>query len=201
METILLGRAGNQPFPITMDGVSGRHAQITIDGDNWLLEDLNSRNGTFIREENGEVRRITKMNITPMTFIYLGPTNSYGCSFYAHQVVKPGDFHQDFNYMYEKLQELETKVQRMEKLQKFVKLIQSLSMVLAISLAMIFQNMVIRIGITIVAALIPWLFNGSERKLRKKYSRFFACPNPKCTNILTDVAVERRRCPECRNKF
>jgi len=51
METIILGRKGDQPFAITADGVSSQHAKITIDGDKWTLEDLHSTNGTFIRDE------------------------------------------------------------------------------------------------------------------------------------------------------
>ena len=53
MKTIVLGREGTQPFKIKNEDVSRQHAQITIDDHGeWVLEDLNSSNGTFIRNEN-----------------------------------------------------------------------------------------------------------------------------------------------------
>ena len=64
MKTIILGREGNQPFPIKdeFDGVSRKHAQITInDHGDWFLEDLDSANGTYIRDEStGEMLPVTK---------------------------------------------------------------------------------------------------------------------------------------------
>ena len=77
MKTIILGKEGNQPFKINADanGVSRRHAQITItDSNEWYIEDLNSTNGTYIRDEKtGLLIPIAgKRRITPMTFIFLG---------------------------------------------------------------------------------------------------------------------------------
>jgi pSer/pThr/pTyr-binding forkhead associated (FHA) protein len=55
-ERTILGREsrGNKPVDIALPGddwVSGQHAQIRRDGDRFLLEDLQSRNGTFLRAE------------------------------------------------------------------------------------------------------------------------------------------------------
>ena len=52
MKQFILGTEGNQPFEIKQKGVSHQHARVTI-GDNgvWTLEDLNSTNGTFVRDE------------------------------------------------------------------------------------------------------------------------------------------------------
>ena len=59
MKQILLGTEGNQPFKITQQGVSRQHARITIGDDGiWTLEDLNSTNGTFIRNEEGEAQDV-----------------------------------------------------------------------------------------------------------------------------------------------
>ena len=70
MKQFILGTEGNQPFEIKQTGVSHQHARVTI-GDNgvWTLEDLNSTNGTFVRDENGDMRRVGTLVITPMTFI------------------------------------------------------------------------------------------------------------------------------------
>ena len=48
-EVVTLGREGNDinfpddPF------ISGRHAQVSLDGEGMLLTDLGSKNGTFLR--------------------------------------------------------------------------------------------------------------------------------------------------------
>ena len=87
MKTILLGKSGDQPFDIEQQGVSREHARLTIDDDGqWVLNDLDSSNGTYIRNENGDWERISKKKITPSTFICLGPDNANGCKFFARHV-------------------------------------------------------------------------------------------------------------------
>lgn len=200
METIILGRNGDQPFPITSDGVSGQHAMITIDGDKWTLEDMNSTNGTFIRGEKGEVRRIAKVAITPKTFIYLGPKSADGCFFYAQQVKTPGDFHVEYNLMNEKLKELEAKIKREEKLSWIVKLGVLAITIIGISACSSIQVMRL---VALFSPLVTLVYDSRKRikKIRERYARFFDCPNPKCSNTLSAASVERRRCPECRNKL
>ena len=60
---IIIGKEGNQPFVITSAGVSRKHAQITIDHETWFIEDLNSTNGTFVQNEDGDYIRIINMQI------------------------------------------------------------------------------------------------------------------------------------------
>jgi diguanylate cyclase (GGDEF)-like protein len=52
-----LGRSRRADFQLIDDGVSRRHARIIIEGDEVFLEDLNSRNGTFIGSERLTGRR------------------------------------------------------------------------------------------------------------------------------------------------
>lgn len=199
-QTINLGRNGDQPFSITADGVSSQHARITIDGEQWQLEDLNSTNGTYIREESGRVRRITKLDITPMTFIYLGPMNANGCCFYAHQVINPGDFHKDFRYIYNKYNEMEDNIKKEERLNWYIRLGTMLVTLVLIFMVHNIQMMRLAAMISPLVSLL-WVPNRRMQKLRKKYTRFFDCPNPKCTNNLAPSSIERMRCPECRNKI
>ena len=117
MKEIILGREGNQPFKIDkeINGVSRQHAKITINDSNvWYLEDLDSSNGTFIRDENnGDAIPVKgKIAITPMAFVFLGPDSSKGCCFYAKQVLKEnyGDFVEEFEYMNSKEDEFDEKV-------------------------------------------------------------------------------------------
>lgn len=200
METIILGRNGDQPFAITADGVSAQHAKITIDGDKWTLEDLNSTNGTFIRDEKGDVRRIVKVAITPNTFIYLGPKSFEGCFFYAQQVKTPGDFHIEYRFMNEKLKELDTKIKYEEKMNWVIKLT---TFALTFVLIWAITDIQAMRAVAMISPMIALLYDPRKRikRLRDKYARFFDCPNPKCSNTLSKTSVENRRCPECRNKL
>jgi DNA-binding winged helix-turn-helix (wHTH) protein len=45
----ILGRDENGNGPLTSNSISRRHARITIDGPNAYIEDLGSKNGTFLR--------------------------------------------------------------------------------------------------------------------------------------------------------
>lgn len=51
----LIGRECEGPITIPKEAstVSSSHATIKIEGDDWILEDNNSTNGTYI-EKNGE---------------------------------------------------------------------------------------------------------------------------------------------------
>lgn len=47
-QPVTLGRAPNSTLVLEDDFSSGRHARIFQDQDHWLLEDLNSTNGTYL---------------------------------------------------------------------------------------------------------------------------------------------------------
>jgi pSer/pThr/pTyr-binding forkhead associated (FHA) protein len=49
-ETIL-GRALDATIRFDVPGVSRRHARISVDGPNVVVEDLGSQNGTYVRGE------------------------------------------------------------------------------------------------------------------------------------------------------
>jgi DNA-binding winged helix-turn-helix (wHTH) protein len=50
----LIGRGEEVAVRIDVDGVSRRHARIVADGGRFTLEDLGSKNGTFLRERRLE---------------------------------------------------------------------------------------------------------------------------------------------------
>ena len=65
----ILGRADEADIRFDLPGVSRRHARIDVDGEGITLEDLGSRNGTFLRDE-----RITgRASLTDGDEIRLGP--------------------------------------------------------------------------------------------------------------------------------
>lgn len=51
---ILLGRDQSCQIVIDADSVSRRHARLTLDNDSYLIEDLNSKNGTYLNDERIE---------------------------------------------------------------------------------------------------------------------------------------------------
>ena len=46
----MIGRAADNTIVLSDERVSAHHARITFTGGQWVLEDLGSRNGTFVNE-------------------------------------------------------------------------------------------------------------------------------------------------------
>ncbi|MGN1173684.1 MAG: FHA domain-containing protein [Muribaculaceae bacterium] len=115
MQTFTLGLDYETPFPI--DGkhasVSHNHATITVDGDEWILYDNGSTNGTYV-EENGCFRKIAKIRISPSTWIRLGEQGHRGYYFKARRVLSPNDYREDFNELYDMYEELQQKKSMLE---------------------------------------------------------------------------------------
>ncbi|MEM6293922.1 MAG: response regulator [Myxococcota bacterium] len=53
-----LGRGSNSPIEILDDGVSRRHARVVRRPDGYTIEDLDSRNGTFVNGQRVESQRL-----------------------------------------------------------------------------------------------------------------------------------------------
>ena len=45
---VTLGRSPTNTFPLADDYASGTHARLMLRGTSWILEDSDSRNGTFV---------------------------------------------------------------------------------------------------------------------------------------------------------
>jgi hypothetical protein len=67
VETTTVGRVADNAFEIPESSVSSHHAEIVLRGNEVLIRDLNSTNGTFI---NGE--RITEAVLKPGQVLRLG---------------------------------------------------------------------------------------------------------------------------------
>ena len=209
MRTIILGKEGSQPFPIKADGVSRQHARVTIDETNgWMLEDLDSSNGTYVRdEENGELRRVVKIKITPMSFICLGSDNAKGCSFYARQVLKEnyGNFTHEYEYLNEKEDDFDRQIEELEKtVVKQKKLIFLLNiLVVIVSLipsidSEVRMNM-LRIIPTVYAGFAAFYDASSKKKLiNTTREKFHYCPNPLCSNKLKSSEIRDMKCTKCK---
>lgn len=211
MKEVILGRMGTQPFKIKNDKdvVGNKHAKITIDDhDKWVLQDLDSTNGTWIRNENtGELCRISQCNITPMTFICLGNDSAYGCCFYAKQAFNYGDFHDEHQYIYDKEQEYEQRVSKYASFSKFVILPRILIPLALFGITVLIwgmgdpMTMVGRmVGATIASEVVHLFYDPKKKKekLRKHYDKFNHCPNPECYHRLTSMEIQSMRCSKCK---
>lgn len=211
MRTIILGKEGDQPFPITADGVSRHHARITIDDKgNWMLEDTNSSNGTYIRnEKDGTMLRIGQISITPMTFICLGPDNAKGCCFYARQVLKEnyGNFTTEYEYLNEREDYFAEQLKQIEKKSKNLNIVKAILPVvlLALSVAVVPGmgpvSWIIRgVASALPTVLILIFYNPTEMKKKVKavQDKFSHCPNPCCSGKLTSKEIRNMRCSKCK---
>lgn len=210
MKTIILGKEGNQPFKIKNEDVSRRHAQITIDDNNeWVLEDLQSTNGTFIRDEKGNLVRIGKVGINPMTFICLGPENSKGCFFYAKQVENYGNFSEEYEYLNEIEDEYDEKTEKLEKSDQNQKLmIFGLNVLVMIvtfftkSLDDIIPDFRLNImrTVPVLSTGFAAFYNtsGMKKKLKAEQDKFHHCPNPLCSHILKSSEIREMKCSKCK---
>lgn len=202
MKQILLGTEGNQPFKITQQGISRQHARITIGDDGvWTLEDLNSTNGTFIRNEEGEMRRVGTLVINPMTFICLGPNNANGCSFYATHLVNPDDFINEFQYLNQLEDKFDAQEEHADKMEKRIRLLIAIASFVSLIGSFLVSNgvLLLRVG-TLVSLVSTMFFNPNEKKkkLQAEREKFHTCPNPKCSHIMKSREIRMMQCAKCK---
>ena len=65
---VRLGRAADNDLVIAHPSISAHHAELHFDGEQFLLRDLSSSNGTFV---NGE--RVTSATLNAGDIVHLGP--------------------------------------------------------------------------------------------------------------------------------
>ncbi len=63
----IIGREGDLRIPKIVQSVSRRHAEVQRQGDQWILRDLGSRNGTLV-----DGQRITEIPLEPLHEVRLG---------------------------------------------------------------------------------------------------------------------------------
>lgn len=212
---INLGKEGDQPFDITQSCVSREHAVIDIseDGKVWTLTDTDSTNGTFVREENGKFRRVVSIQITPMTFIRLGPETVHGCSFYAKRVLGDKDNYEYFEE-FEEIQNINKKyaesIAAMEAKTSKAKLYQrliSMGIVFALLCLIPFDSFfgmppfMLRMVLTpVISEMITFFFDPKKKvkQLKDERDRFYDCPNPECSHKLKESEIEAMSCSKCK---
>ena len=207
MKEIIIGRNGDQPFKITAEGVSARHASLTIrDDGRWVLKDLDSTNGTYIRDEHYQYVRIAVKIIDENTVIRLGNDDSIrSIQFMAVQLIKekPDDFSKEFE---ELRKNLESCIAKKNDMDKMVSRLSYAPLACSAIIGVVTMNMSISpwglrclfIIPTLLSPLINNYGNKKKKELAKEIRNNFICPNPKCRYPLSETEIRRGQCGKCK---
>lgn len=219
-QEFLLGRGTEGPFSIEAEGVSKRHALVTITTDDatgetqWEIKDLGSTNGTFIRDDStGEMRRVSEDKITPETFIRLGPQDVRGITFYACHLLSPDNYDTEFNLLGGIASRFRKELEREESRTQSRSLVTPILYLLVFFLSFLpFENMgmsseqasdtkawLLRVPMMLGGVIGFFLAMYNKKKvITKRYESMRCCPNPGCNHTLSETEIEMRQCSRCK---
>lgn len=207
MKEIIIGRNGTQKLKISAEGVSGQHASLTIRDDGQLiLKDLDSTNGTYIRNEKYQFERISVKVIKLDTVIRFGNDDSirsFQCT--ANQLIKedPNDYSYEFNELRKKWEVTMAKREAIEKRAtqlSFAPIACSL-IVMAGTIPYNVNPIALRCLFIAPTILSPLLNVYEKRKLKALANEIrytFVCPNPKCGMLLSEAEIRKGQCQRCK---
>lgn len=205
-QSFIIGRNGDQPFKINADGVSQRHAKITIDGGQWHLSDLGSTNHTYVRNADGTFTMISSVAIAENTVIRLGSNDIHGFTFMAHHVIAEAD---DYSYEFAELTHLKKDCEERErdiakKIDTHGWIAKGAGVAVMLLLGIVGNFTKVEPGtrylfISFAPLIVGFLFKGdkylatSVRNIRKNV---LVCP--KCNRPLSDYEIEKKQCLACK---
>lgn len=204
-EEIIIGREGNQRFKIENDGVSARHARLIVEGDGRLvLEDLGSRNGTYVKNQDGNYDRISRAVVTETDIVRLGSGGMHSITFWVHHLLvsNPSDYSFEFRHIINQYNE--------EYKPQLAALFRKSDMrdwcsigapIVGLGLSFLFSNnpLMIRMSITLPSLAVGVFFLGFAKKMRTLNSgRIHNIVCPRCGRPLSDYDIEQQQCSACR---
>ena len=207
-QTFIIGRNGDQPFTISADGVSQRHAEITIVDGRWHLRDLDSTNHTYVRKSDGTFMKVGSMAIAENTVIRLGSNDIHGFTFMAHRVLAAAD---DYSYEFAELTRLKRECEEREralvsKIETHGWISKGAGVVVMLLLAIVGMFMDITPGtrylcISFAPLVVGFLFK-SDKKLTAdvKNIRKNVLVCPKCNRPLSEYEIDKKQCAVCKAK-
>ena len=210
MREFIIGKNHAEPIaiPASKSAVSGTHVKITVSDDRktWVLEDLNSTNGTYIRDDEGNFRQVYKCYITEKTIIRLGGQGITSFVFMAHRVFvsDPTDYSYEFGVMVQDYMAIKQEITTREQINKNHNSIRIFAPIIGLGLSCCIPSgsqlamWGIRLSITIPTFLVGWLFRKDADKLKEilnKKAKLFMCP--RCGKPLADHFVQQHYCPSC----
>jgi pSer/pThr/pTyr-binding forkhead associated (FHA) protein len=209
----IIGRcaASQIKIPIDREGVSSQHAKITInDKDNWMLEDLQSTNGTFLRNESGEFKRVYTKQINESDVIRLGNGGANSFIFMAHRLISSDDTYQyefkQLRLLLRQQREQESKQEHKIELNAWISKASGLAVVALCWLVGMVDGINVDpnfryLMIAFAPIIVGFIFNGDRRKLRvlrKRREHLLICP--KCGKPIPEFDVEQGQCSRCKAK-
>ncbi len=210
---LIIGRSALSPLTVPEDkvAVSGKHVKITIsDNDEWKLEDLQSSNGTYLRNENGDFDRVYKKDISKFDVIRLGNDGANSFVFTARRALYPEDsYRQEFKHLKKllnKSREEEAKKERRIEINGWISKVSGAAVMIICAVLGTIKGVDIdsnvRIGLVALAPiLVGLIFNGDKKvlkSLKKKREKIMICP--KCGRRISEYDIEQGQCSKCKAK-
>lgn len=216
MMVITIGKSPDNDYVIDDPQVSRHHARLTRDADGgWLLEDLNSLNGTFV---NGA--QVLKKRIMPADTIRLGKDRSLD---FKELLRSKNDYSEEFNALkkvYEDYTREKIKIQSSNQFK--TRLFQALPFAFLGIIGLVLNNSVGKGStlwyaicmVLVICAPVVGVYLGARqsakipRQLQDLTNRFkidYVCP--KCGTFLGDIPWEslknKKHCPvsSCQAKW
>lgn len=202
---IIIGREGNQLFPITNDGVSGQHARLVVeDNGTMFLEDLDSLNGTYVRNADGEFERVKRINVTDTDIVRLGRGGMHSTSFWVHHLLVSdvNDYSYEFQCIIDLYKnDIKTTLDALWKKNDMRDWCTIAAPIIGLALSFLFADnaLLIRLAITLPSLAVGLFFVGFGKKLRNinaRRQRFIVCP--RCGRPLSDFDIEQQQCTMCK---
>lgn len=215
---IIVGRNSNSPIkiPEAKDGVSWNHAKITVSDDGvWSIQDMDSTNGTYVRDDDGEFRLVDSKIISETDIIRLGKDGAGNCfTFMAHRAIDPiGSYSFEFRQLRRLLnsqRELELKQEKAIHSHGWIAKFSGIGVIILRAIWGWFDNSnnlsnsnVWYALIAISPVAVGTLFNGDNKKLRQireRRKKILICPNPMCGYPISEWDIEHGQCSHCKAK-
>lgn len=207
--TIDIGRDFNSvAIPKEAQAVSRHHARLIIyNENNWVLEDTQSTNGTFIEHPDGTLEQVfTRQRVRPSTVIVLGAKRVDGFRFVAGSVKSPDgrvlaspwpEMWGKLQYDYAQFKEKEKKARQMYRYGTYFRNSSSLiAMVLCFGLD---NPMWVKLimGISpFVANMLVSMLTDKRESLNEERRKIMVCP--RCGRPLSAEHISYGQCPACK---
>lgn len=206
MTSIIVGRKGEQPFPITDNTVSGQHILVTMkDNGNVLVEDVGSKNGTFY---NG--KKIIKQEISIDETVTLGQF-----VLNLSEVFKQNDKFEKLKDIWERYSKEKLAIQKKYFRKNFLRTMPAYILAVIGFVCNIipgfdgFRIYVTVAGIILVAIIAMMTYKSVGQypeqmdELNQKFKVDYVCPD--CKQFLGTIPFEglrnQRICPHCKSRW
>jgi FOG: FHA domain len=208
-----IGKAEENDLVIDNSSVSRNHARLYTDGSaGWILEDLNSTNGTFVNEI-----QILKKNITSSDRIRFGNSDTYSLNDLLHANNNYSEEFEKLKKIYQSYIEEKVKIQSSNQLK--TRLFQSLPFalpgIIGVTIGFLGKGSPEMFGISLfITILAPTIgiYMGAKQAskvplqlqiLADNFKINYVCP--KCGAFLGEIPWEslanKKQCPSCKAKW